>query len=149
MGWSHTRVWQLRTGRVSQVRKSLLISKRSQPHTGVPSLDHKWWEEESSQHLLVKVSEDIIQMRWGCWKLRRQPKRPEHKLTNTLSSSKGTPVWKAAGTYGEEMNCLTSGWGLEEQLSPGLKCSKRCYSFVEPSPYPACRCRWMPNLSLH
>lgn len=58
-------------------------SKKSQPHTGVPSLEHQSWEEEPIQQLAVKTAEDSTHLgeKEGYWKPRCTLKGTAHKIS--------------------------------------------------------------------
>ena len=78
-------------------------------------------------------------------------KGPTHWLRLTLSSSIGAAALKEPRIYGEELNYLTSGWELEEQLSCTQKWSTgrvHC-SFLSPPPTElAGRCYIWVSISL-
>lgn len=75
------------------------------------------WEEESPQHLDVKISGVSVWVRWesaGNQGILLKGLCADSRTLN-LSSSKGTAVRKVPGTHGKKWNCVASGVGLKGQ----------------------------------
>lgn len=123
----------------------------SQTHIVLPNLDHQYREQESSQHLVLKINRYSV--RWDGELKEFQVllfsipalSPPQVLLLKglcmcslmdslTLRYIVQAAVRKAPETYGDKLNYLASRGDLEGQLWLGRSVVRCHYSFVEPSP---------------
>lgn len=106
----------------------------SQAHQGFPMPKHQCWEEESTKQLSLTISGNSVWVRWAAVDtgILLQGLHTDSLAHNTNSKlQQRDSSSKSPRTDRKELNCVTSGQGLEREHHPGLSTGRCHFPFVK------------------